>query len=679
LSFSEFANECIRITRSAIESLGYEVPEKIDWQEPPDPSYGDLSLRVSFDLARRRNTKPSVVALEISKAATEIQKRSKSSLIQRIEAHPSGFLNFWLDEENFKALVLSEARREDYGKIDVGRGSRVLVEHTAVNPNKAIHIGHLRNVAIGDSIARILKFTGHNVFVLNYIDDSGLQVADLLVGMIHLGLSTEAPQGMKYDHYAGDEVYVKVNKEYERNPLLKEKQREVLKAIEERDPIVSKLAAKVTDRVLREQLATAWRFGAFYDLLVYESDIIETKLWESTFEELKQKGIVVLEKEGKLRGCWIVRTRANRNNDRENQDSNEEEKVLVRSDGTATYVAKDLPFAALKVGLIEDRFHYERFTVQPNKQDLWRTASLPHPQEGNEEGEPSRKPLVPWGAERSITVIDSRQSRLQRIICQILEQLSGQNLENKYYHLGYAIVSLSPKTLEALSLLSKSPLNRGFETDTAAGTKGRIITMTGRKGTFVNADDVMDALKKKALEETRKRNPEVGDDSSWLDNVSEKLAISAVRFALLKQDLDKMIVFDLEEALELIGETGPYMMYTYARASSILSKEGSKEGDSGESTLRAELLADSTEVELIRQISKFQLAVERSVKMLAPKWIAHYSFKLCEAFNTFYERNRVLQEKDPDLKYARILLVDSFRSVLRKSLSLLGIEVLEKI
>ncbi len=238
------------------------------------------------------------------------------------------------------------------------------MEHTSVNPNKALHVGHLRNLTLGDSISRILAFTNHSVSILNYIDDSGLQVADVIVGIMFLGHSADAPTDLKFDHYAGDEIYVDVNKKYESDPSLKEKQKLVLRAIEEHDPKIFRLAASVTDKILKQQLKTCWRFNASYDLLVFESDIIASKLWEQVFDAMKKAGIAILETEGKLAGCWIVSIKGEKEG---------EDKVLVRSDGTATYVAKDIPFAALKTGLIKDKFTYEKYILEPDGKELWRT------------------------------------------------------------------------------------------------------------------------------------------------------------------------------------------------------------------------------------------------------------------------------------------------------------------
>ncbi len=383
-------------------------------------------------------------------------------------------------------------------------------------------------------------------------------------------------------------------------------------------------------------------------LLVFESDIIASKLWDDTFSALKTKGIAKLETEGTFEGCWIVTVKGEKEG---------EDKVLVRSDGTATYVAKDIPFAALKTGLVEDKFTYGKYIVEPSGHEVWRTDA---------QGSGSETSPVKWGSDKSVTAIGAEQSRLQRVILRVLEQLSNQDLSERYVHLGYALMILSPETVRSLTNATAPEISQ--ESEHLQGAR-----MSGRKGLYVNADDVFDAVKNAALAETKKRNPDVSDES-WYDQVSEKIAISAVRFSLLKQDLDKTITFDLDESLKLIGETGPYMLYTFARASSILSKAEQIHG-----AVNASLLNSETEVDLVTLISKFDLNVEKAVKMLAPKWITHYSFELCESFNKFYEKNRVLQTEDVALKISRIELVKAFQNVLRQSLDLLGIDCPAKI
>ncbi|MHB1868759.1 MAG: arginine--tRNA ligase [Nitrososphaerales archaeon] len=640
MSFRDFVAEASLLIKQACSSLGYETPANLDWDIPPSKEFGDVSFRTGYQLANVAKKSPSTVVAEIAKVISD-ELSTKKRYVKSVEGHPSGFLNVRLESTSLFGEVLKEASKKGYGAIDLGSGSSVLVEHTSVNPNKALHMGHLRNVALGDSIARLFRFTNHEVKVLNYIDDSGLQVADVIVGIKYLGFSATNTT-KKFDHYAGDDIYVHVNKKYETDSSLSEKRKYVLKGIEEHDNDIFPLASEITNKILHEQLRTCWRFNASYDLLVFESDIIASKLWEETLSALKTKGIAKLETEGIFDGCWIVTVKGEKEG---------EDKVLVRSDGTATYVAKDIPFAALKTGLVKDKFTYEKYVVQPDGRQVWRT---------NAQNIGSRISPVKWGSDKSVTAIGAEQSRLQRVIRRVLEQLSDQDLSARYIHLGYALITLSPGTAATLTKANSLANNRDDE-------QSQSVRMSGRKGLYVNADDAFDAVRHAALAETRKRNPDV-EDKTWYDDVSEKIAISAVRFSLLKQDLDKTITFDLEESLKLIGETGPYMLYTFARANSILSKTGQIRGN-----VDATLLSSESEIDLLVLISKFDLNVEKAVKMLAPKWVAHYSFELCESFNKFYEKNRVLQVEDDDLRIARVELVRAFQNVLRQALDLLGI------
>jgi len=640
LSFRDFVAEASSLIKQACDSLGYESPENLDWDIPPSKEFGDVSFRTGYQLTKVAKKAPSAIVAEIAKVIRG-EVGAKKHYVKSVEGHPSGFLNVRLESTSLFSDVLREASKKGYGAIDLGSGNSVLVEHTSVNPNKALHMGHLRNVALGDSIARLFRFTNHEVKVLNYVDDSGLQVADVIVGIKYLGFSATNTT-KKFDHYAGDDIYVHVNKKYETDFSLSEKRKYVLKGIEEHDNDIFPLASEITNKILHEQLRTCWRFNASYDLLVFESDIVASKLWEETFSTLKTKGIAKLETEGIFDGCWIVTVKGEKEG---------EDKVLVRSDGTATYVAKDIPFAALKTGLVKDKFTYEEYAIQPDGRHVWRT---------NAQNIGSRTSPVKWGSDKSITAIGAEQSRLQRVILRVLEQLSHQDLSARYIHLGYALITLSPGTAATLTNTNSLESNRDDE-------QSQSVRMSGRKGLYVNADDVFDAVRDAALAETRKRNPDIGD-KAWYDDVSEKIAISAVRFSLLKQDLDKTITFDLEESLKLIGETGPYMLYTFARANSILSKTDQTRGK-----VNTALLSSESEIDLLVLISKFDLNVEKAVKMLAPKWVAHYSFELCESFNTFYEKNRVLQVESDELRVARIELVRAFQNVLGQALDLLGI------
>lgn len=603
-----------------------EYPE-VDFSilEPPS-GFGDLSSNLPMLLSKETGSKPYELAKRIGS-----KLRVEGSQIGRVEAHPSGYLNFWIDYGRFSKSVIDRAVKGL--KLDWGEGKRVLVEHTSLNPAHQLHIGHLRNVILGDTIYRVLKFLGYEVHVHNYIDDLGLQVGDVLLGIRKLGADLEEREE-KFDHYIG-RIYVKINELYMKDKDLLEERKEVLKELE-RLSEEFEFSRRIVDRVVMEQLKTSWRVGARYDCINYESHVLASRMWKEIFERIKEKGIAILSKEGRLKGCWYVRVEGEKEG---------EEKVLVRSDGTTTYIAKDIPYAAWKLGLLEDRFKYVRVVNQPDETTLWSTTL-----EDGEEEHPK------FGAcDIAINVIDVRQARLQRVIRYVLEGLVGEDLKDRYVHLDYEVVSLS----------GESAREMGIKTDR------KIVHMSGRKGIFVSADDLLDSLFTKALAETRKRNQNA--DEGWIRSVAEKVGAAAVRYDMLKQDLDKMIVFDTKRALRLDGETGPYLQYTYARASSILKKAGE--------WIIPEILefADEREFELVKEISKLDYALEKVSKSLSPVPLAKYGYRICLTFNSFYERLPVLKEREEVKKLSRLALVKALKETLRTCLKLMGIAPLERI
>jgi arginyl-tRNA synthetase len=530
LKFREFEAEARDALLKAAKERGYKL-EQVELLRPPNPELGDLSSPVGLRLAKEARKPPGIIAKEI---AETIDLATNWHLIGGVEAHPSGYVNFRTNWGVFGYELLTSILDPGGGEVLLdgpGPVKRIAIEHTNVNPNKALHIGHARNLVLGDSLVRTMKRLGHEVQTLNYIDDSGAQVADVIVGLKFLNFSDQAPPGVKFDAYCGDVVYTKVNQVYERDPSLKEKQRLVLKEIEKGSGEISEYAERIVSRILADQLQTCWRLGARYDLLNWESHILKTGMWNEVFEELKRKGIAVLETEGVNAGCWVVK-------DAELGD----DKVLVRSDGTVVYVAKDIPYAAWKIGLVGDHFSYRVYAAQPDGSSLWSTTSTKSA--GPEAGKPTHPKF--GGADLAISVIDSKQSRLQRVVSRVLERLEGK--ENvRYLHRAYEVVALSKRSAESLGLTVEK----------------EFVHMQGRKGIYINVDTVLDALKKKAAEETKKRNPDKGDE--WVDSVAETLALGAFRFELVRQDPDKMMAFDMEASLRLEGDTGPYLLYSTRR------------------------------------------------------------------------------------------------------------------
>lgn len=622
MTFRALLDDIGKNLAKVIESAG--IPKTDFVLEPAKEGFGDVTCNVAFLAAKHLKKRPS----DIASSLAESYAPYVGGLVSKVEAHPSGYLNFHANYAALSSLILGASLGEDVGRVDMGGGKGIVVEHTSVNPNKALHIGHVRNVIIGDAVARILGHANYSVRVLNYVDDSGLQVADILVGFKHLGFSESPPEGYKFDQYCGDIVYVKTTEKYTEEPKLQEIRNAMLKEIEDGGSDTARFAKTITGRVLEEQLKTCWRLGASYDCLNFESEIVRSKLWPQIFERLKEMGLIKFESEGKNAGCWVIIS----------QD--EDDKVLVRSNGTATYIAKDIPYAAWKLGLVDDPFNYKKYTVQEGGRILWQTTL-----------EQSEEPRQRFSADRVITVIDSRQARLQNIITSLLTRFSSD--KKSYVHLGYESVTLSPDTARALGI----------------DTGGKSAQMSGRKGLYVSADSVLAMLEQKTVEETRKRNPDFTDQA--LQDVAGKVAVGTIRYEMIKQDLDRIITFDLAKSLSLEGDTASYIQYAYVRATRILEK-AARAPDFDASY---DLLADERELSLVRAIGKFDLSVQDAAANLSPKVIAKYCYGLAVEFNAFYERVRVLDGEDAALLNARLCLLAAFQSTLKSALSLIGVPV----
>jgi arginyl-tRNA synthetase len=633
LKFVEFEEEASHLIVEACEALHYD-PTQVDVSLPPNPSYGDLSSAAPLRLAKQMGEKPGEVALRL---ADHIMSRSGHyRYVGSVAAHQAGYLNFTIDHAKFANDTLAEVMGRDLIGASAPEKETIAIEHTNVNPNKALHIGHARNLVLGDSLTRVMRHLGYQVQALNYIDDSGAQVADVIVGFRFLGLPEEAPQGIKYDVYCGDSVYTKVNQEYLTNPSLKEKQSFVLREVEKGEGELAEYTRSVVKRILSAQLATCWRLGATYDLLNWESHLVHSGMWERIFEAMKKRGDVKLETEGENKGCWVIP-----------DPETGEQKVVVRSDGTVVYVAKDIPYAAWKLGIVDDPFGYETYAeTQPGGGKLYTTTP---------KGKKAGKKF--GGVDLAISVIDTRQSYLQRIVAKVLEGLR-EGSTRRYLHRSYEVVALSKKTAAQL----------GFEIE------GDFAHMSGRKGVYVNVDAMLESLKKKARAETRRRN--LAESEQWVDDVAEAVAVAALRYELLKQDPDKMIVFDMEDSLRFEGDTGPYLLYTYARAKRILDKTSGRPKIDDKS---ASKLSRREERELVKKISMFDKAVMTAGEYLSPKEVALYAHDLAVRFNEFYEKVPVNKEEDEQLRDARLALVDASSRVMAQAMDLMGLPHLARI
>jgi arginyl-tRNA synthetase len=646
MTFRLLIDQVRKLVSSVLTSAGYPVIE-FDVSEPPQRAFGDLSCNVAFLLSKQlkgsSKMPPSYIATKLAEALRPLLQGSYI-----LSADPAGgHINFKANYAQLSPTTLSHvlSNPDNYGYPNSGQDMQIVIEHTSINPNKALHVGHMRNVIIGDTLYRIMRATNHRTTVFNYIDDSGVQIADIVVGFKFAGFPVAPPtRNQKFDQYCGDEVYVKINEIYEKDPQVAEKRKLVLKEIEEGKSEIARFALDITLQVLQEQLKTCWRMKAHYDLLNFETHIVRSKLWSKAFELLKSNGIAKYETEGKNKGCWVI----------EDKEKKEEDKVLVRSDGTATYIAKDIAYAAWKLGLVKDPFYYQEYTKQWDGSTLYATTLT--------DGSSKSIDKKFNGGERVITIIDSRQSRLQGLISQVLSKIGVSGGDgHKYFHLSYEAVTLSSDTAKEFGI--------------DIGDK-HFMHMSGRKGIYVNADYVLDALHAKAYKEAKTRNPDFSDQQ--LNKIAEEISISAIRYNMIKQDLDKIITFDIKESLSLEGDTGPYLQYAYARSQRILEKSEQGIIIAGRTNFAFEQLTHDSEIALIKEIAKLDLVVENAAKSLCPKSLAHYAYNLAMTFNLFYEKVPVLREQDNEVRMARLGLVKAFGITLKNTLEVLGITALDR-
>jgi len=617
MTFLNIINHLKENTSKIISEKGYDNVDFV--VEYSRSGFGDITCNVAFLLAKNLKKNPQEIAQEFT------GEYNLGNDLEKVEAHKSGYLNFSINTNSFNNTVLPESLKENYGSVDIGKNSKLIVEHTSVNPNKALHIGHLRNVAIGDAVSRILSKANYDVKVLNYVDDSGLQVADIIVGFKYAGFSENPPTGEKFADYCGDIVYVSTTSKYESDKDLESKRHEILKELEDPTSDTAKFGKTLTRKILSDQLDTVWSLGASYDCLNFESEILYSKLWEKIFERMKSENLVHLEDHGDNVGCWVLPI------------ENEDDKIIVRSNGVATYVAKDIPYAAWKLGALTDPFNYAEYTTQSNGRILYETTL-----------EETQVQKQSFDANKVITVIDNRQANLQKIVTNLMSKF---NPESSYVHLGYEAVTLSSETAKIL----------GNKTD------GKDVQMSGRKGIYINADEIIGKLEKHIFLESKGRNDDLDDAS--LNEISHNVAIGTIRYELIKSDLGKIITFDINTSLKLEGDTCSYIQYSCVRAARILEKFGNEPNFD----VQFDQINTEYEINLIKQIGLFEVFVNDAARNYAPKVIAKYCYDLAVAFSSFYEHVNVLKADTPELINARLCLVLSFKLTLEKALNLIGI------
>jgi arginyl-tRNA synthetase len=637
----------------------------------PRRALGDLAVPLAFELARRLRKPPRAIAQEIAAALGTVEGFS------RIEAAPNGYVNFFLDRPAFTTAWLRSR-----GASAEPQGVKAIVEHTAINPNKAAHIGHLRNAALGDAFGRLLRFLGREVEIQNYIDDTGVQVADVAVGFRELERKTLdevraiADRG-RFDYYCWD-LYARVTEWYEGDKDRLKIRTAALHQIEHGDNDTAALAGFIADRIVRAHLKTMRRMNIGYDLLTWEGDILRLHFWTHAFEFLKKTGAVFLQTEGKLKGCWVMRIEETAVEaaagaetgpddpspvpDDDEAGAEPREKVIVRSDGTVTYVGKDMAYQLWKFGLLGKDFFYRTFDDGPPP--LWSTTSDPK----------ADRPGAPAFGRASwvCNVIDTRQSYLQKLLKQALAALGYEEQAAHSIHYSYEMVALSHATAREL----------GYDTSDAADRP--FVEVSGRKGLGVKADDLLDRLTDKAAAEVSKRNPEIAPED--VRRIAEAIATAAVRYFMVKFSRGKVIVFDIDEALSFEGESGPYLQYAVVRANNIFHKLKERDGLDEAGVVSAipgvpvtVLTSDNDEAHdlwgLVLEAARLDEVVEQAVRTLELSVLAKYAFGLAQAFNGFYHKYPILNEERTDARLWRAAAVAYYRAQLTRALELMGCAV----
>jgi arginyl-tRNA synthetase len=634
---------------------------------PPNRALGDLAVTVAFQLARTLRKAPRAIAQELAGVLAGMPGISK------VEAAPNGYLNLSLDR---RAFLLARLRGEAAASVPSDRTPRekTIVEHTAINPNKAAHIGHLRNATLGDTLARVLRFSETPVEVQNYIDDLGVQVADIIVGFREIERKTldeirAIADTTRFDYYCWD-LYSRVTDWYDGQPERLAVRARALHDLEEGRNETADIGAFIADRIVRCHLKTMARLNIGYDLLTYEGDILRLQFWAHAFEILKAQGAVFLQTEGKLKGCWVMRIdEGNEDTDVETDQAGDpardvaREKVIVRSNGVVTYVGKDIANQFWKFGLLGRDFRYRLFGTQDGGRPLWATTSG--------DTDPAAPPF--GRARRIYNVIDSRQMYLQALLSQALRTLGHPDEAERSIHFSYEMVALSHATAREL----------GYEPEDseAGGDAARkpFVEVSGRKGLGVKIDDLLDTLIEKAAAEVAKRNPEIRPDDRA--RTAGQIAIAAIRYFMLKFSRGKLIVFDIEEALSFEGETGPYLQYAVVRANNIFAKLQDREGHtiSDIVSLLDQTPADELESldcwAMVLEASRLDDVVDQVVRSLEFSGLAKYTFGLAQMFNAFYHRYPILGEERPELKRWRAAAVSYVRDEIARALTLMGIDV----
>ena len=695
----------------------YSVELKIVVEQPPRPEFGEFALPAGFALAKLLKRPPRKIIEEIADELEPIPG------VAAIEPAGAGYINLRFDRGAYAAALKDASGLEKIGDSPLraspkplksaevepalgtvpifspkaAAGGKIIVEHTNINPNKAAHIGHLRNAVLGDTLVRMLRELGHEVEVQNYIDNTGVQVADVVAAFHFLEKKSATDvqaliddPDVKFDYYCWD-LYARVSRLYEEDPSTQSWRAETLHAIESGEGALAELGRIVSEAIVDTHLNTMARIGVRYDLLPRESEILHLKFWASAFELLKQRNAIHFETEGKNKGCWVMpaelfqtietgaqptqsRDRKGAVNHRPNaidegsekpsgseaKPEVDESKVIVRSNGTVTYVGKDIAYQLWKFGLLEKDFHYTPLRTEPGGRTLWASTLTPggvvSPAFGN--------------GQRVYNVIDVRQSYLQDVVRAGLRSLGFERQADNSIHFSYEMVALSPRCCAELGIeLSEEDRRRPY------------VEVSGRKGFGVKADDLIDLLIKNALSEVQSRHEDASEAAQT--EIATKIAVGALRYFMLRFTRTSVIAFDFQEALSFEGETGPYIQYAAVRAHNILRKLGERgeELPDFSQVLSREVFDRQLENEdfwqMLLEASRRESATEKAVAAAEPAQLARFGFQLAQAFNNFYHRHHILNEPDPQRKAFLLWMTTFFLEELERVLDIMGIPVPE--
>ena len=665
------------IEKRVREALAAFIREKygesasVTTSRPPKIEMGEIASPVCFELAKRLKRAPRQIAQEIAAGIGKIDG------VERIEVAGGGYLNAFLDRGAFFRAACEFAGRHPV--VTTVDSPKAIVEHTAINPNKAAHIGHLRNAVIGDTFVRLLRQAGRRVEVQNYIDNTGVQVADVVLGFMERDkLSLEQVRALakknqpRFDYYCWD-LYVWATNFLAEDKARLELRGRVMKEIEEGRGAIAEMADFVSTEILRTHLRTMDRLGIDYDLLSRESEVLGMKFWDAAFRMLKERGAIRLAESGKQAGCWIMPL-GDADSGAESEQGIADAKIIVRSNGTVTYVGKDIAYHLWKFGLLEKDFHYATFHEHPDGHIAWTTTM------GGASGGSDGVPTF-GNAQEVFNVIDSRQKYPQQVVREGLRALGFEEQANHLTHIAYDVVGLTPRCAAELGYtLSEEDAKRPY------------VEMSGRKGQGVKADDLLDQMEKQALAEVEARHRDfTGAERA---GIAHAIAMGALRYFLLKFTRGAIIAFDFKDALSFEGETGPYAQYAVVRARSIWRKREEREPgwDAAQAgmakaleTMRAgfaeKILAapegnDLWELALLA--GSLDARVQAAVDAQEPAFVAKYAFELAQAFNVFYHKHHILSEEDAEKRAFLLRLTERVERQLVAALTLLGIEAPEK-